>query len=286
MAASTIVVPGARISIAYTRDAADLDQSRLQAWVRNAAQAVATYYGRFPVSDLRILVTPAVGRGIGGGRTWAHDGALIRIRVGAATTTNDYARDWVLVHEMTHLALPALPDAHEWFEEGLATYVESLARAQAGQLSAESVWAGFVRGMPNGLPQTGDRGLDNTHTWGRTYWGGALFCMLADIEIRKRTGNRRGLQDALRAILAAGNMETSGRLLPLLEIGDRAVAVPALTELYRRMGHRSERTDLEALWQRLGVVRDGSAVRLDDAAPEAALRRALVAPPADSRGTR
>ena len=56
--------------------------------------------------------------------------------------------------------------------KGLATYVESIARAQAGELGVEQVWAGFVKGMPNGLPQSGDRGLDHTHTWGRTYWGG------------------------------------------------------------------------------------------------------------------
>jgi len=55
-----------------------------------------------------------------------------------------------------------------------------------------------------GLPQAGDQGLDNTGTWGRKYWGGAMFCLLADIEIRKRTNNRRGLQDAMRGVLAAG----------------------------------------------------------------------------------
>ena len=41
--------------------------------------------------------------------------------------------------------------------------------------------------MPKGLPQAGDQGLDNTGTWGREYWGGAMFCLLADIEIRKAT---------------------------------------------------------------------------------------------------
>ena len=64
--------------------------------------------------------------------------------------------------------------------------------------------------MPKGLPAAGDRGLDYTPTWGRTYWGGALFCLLADIDIRKRTSNRFGLQDALRAIVAAGRKPGSG----------------------------------------------------------------------------
>jgi hypothetical protein len=38
---------------------------------------------------------------------------------------------------------------------------------------------------------------------GDAIWG-ALFCLLADVEIRTRTGNAKGLQDALRAINRAG----------------------------------------------------------------------------------
>jgi hypothetical protein len=277
-AAERVSVPGGEISVEIAGESAVLDRGALTAWVRKSAQAVAEFYGRFPVARTRLIVTPRPGRGVGGGRTWADDGGLIRIRVGEATTAEDYANDWVLVHEMTHLALPSLPDAQEWLEEGLATYVESLARAQAGGLSPESVWAGFVNGMPNGLPQAGDRGLDRTHTWGRTYWGGALFCLLADLEIRRLTGNTRGLEDALRAILASGNMESSSDVEPLLAIGDRAVGAPVLEELYARQKDAPEMTDLNALWRRLGVIRTGATVRFDDAAPEAGIRRALTIP--------
>ena len=275
--AESVAVPGGEISIEFSRPPGELDQARLLDWVRNSANAVVTFYGRFPVAHLRIVVMPASGRGVGGGRTWAEHGGLIRVRVGESTTASDYASDWVLVHEMTHLALPSLPAAQEWLEEGLATYVEPLARAQAGQLSAEVVWSGMVKGMPNGLPQSGDRGLDRTHTWGRTYWGGALFCLLADLEIRRRTEGRSGLQDALRAILAAGNMETESEIGPLLAIGDRAVGVPVLSELYGRMKDQPVPTDLEALWQRLGIEGAGRTVRFVEDAPEAALRRAITA---------
>ena len=49
-----------------------------------------------------------------------------------------------------------------------------------------------MKSMPFGLPKEGDKGLDYTHTWGRTYWGGAIFCLLADIEIRQQTNNKNG----------------------------------------------------------------------------------------------
>jgi len=279
-AADIVAVPGGEIRVEVTRESVRLDPTALLDWVRNSAEAVAGFYGTFPVAKSRLLVTPRPGNGINGGRTWAYDGGLIRIRVGDASSADDYENDWVLVHEMTHLALPSLPDEQEWLEEGIATYVESLARVQAGLMTDEAVWAGYVRGMPNGLPKPGDRGLDNTHTWGRTYWGGAIFCLLADIEIRRRTDNRRGLQDALRAILAAGNMESSSEIQPLLEIGDRAVGVSVLSELYGRMKDQPAPTDLEALWQKLGVERQGETVRHIEDAPEAAIRRAITTPKA------
>lgn len=281
LAADRVEAGGGTISVEIARPAPQLDRGALLAWVRGEAAAVAAFYGRFPVTELRLVVAPVAGRGVSGGRTWADArGGLIRIRVGESSTAADYADDWVLVHEMTHLALPSLPEDQEWLEEGLATYVESLVRAQAGGLSAEAVWSGFLRGMPNGLPAAGDRGLDHTHTWGRTYWGGALFCLLADLEIRRETGNRRGLQDALRAILANGNMQDTANIEEVLATGDRGTGVAVLVPLYARMKDAPVATDLEAIWVRLGVVRAGRSVRFDDAAPEAALRRALTGSPA------
>ncbi len=276
--ATRLAVPGGGIAVAFGPGSPGPDRERVLGWVKSSAEAVADYYGKFPAAETRLLVLSRPGRGVSGGRTWAHRGSMIRIRVGESTSLQDLERDWVLVHEMTHLALPSLPDEHEWLEEGLATYVESIARAQAGQLRAETVWAGFVDGMPKGLPQAGDRGLDHTPTWGRTYWGGALFCLLADLEIRRRTDNRRGLQDALRAILAEGNMETSSALVRLLAIGDHATGVPVLAELYERMNDQPAPVDLDEIWKRLGVERQGRTVRLVEDAPEAAIRRSITAP--------
>jgi hypothetical protein len=280
MAADRIAVTGGVVDVELARPAPGIDRAALLAWVRRSAETVAAFYGRFPVESTRLVVAPVAGRGVSGGRTWADSrGGLIRLRVGVATTADAYADDWILVHEMTHLALPSLPENQAWLEEGLATYVESIARAQAGALSEEKVWAGFVKGMPNGLPAAGDRGLDRTHTWGRTYWGGALFCLLADLRIRRATGGRRGLPDALRAMLASGNLQGEATAAEVLATGDRALGVAVLVPLYEAMKDAPVGTDLEALWSRLGVIPAGRGVRFDDGAPEAALRRALTRAP-------
>ncbi len=79
-------------------------------------------------------------------------------------------------------------------------------------MTPQQIWHDMVRDMHKGEPAEGDQGLDHTHTWGRTYWGGAMFCLVADVEIRRQTGNKKGLRDALRAIVArAGRSTTSGR---------------------------------------------------------------------------
>ena len=152
-----------------------------------------------------------------------------------------------MVHEMVHTALPDLDDRYAWLSEGLAVYVEPIARVQAGDLTAKEIWQAMMRDMPKGLPQAGDQGLDNTDTWGRRYWGGAMFCLLADIEIRKRTGNRLGLQDAMRGVIAAGgNHEQDWSIDRVLATADKAVGVDVLTRLHNEMGPKPVTPDLAA----------------------------------------
>jgi hypothetical protein len=276
--ATWIVVPGGEIVVGIAPGPLDLPRARMLDWIERCANVVAAYYGRFPARHTRLLVVPRAGRGVSGGRARGHRGAALRITIGEDATEAELARDWVLVHEMTHLAFPSVPARHHWVEEGLATYVEPIARAHAGLIDPSVVWGELAAGLPQGLPQAGDRGLDHTPTWGRTYWGGALFALLADVEIRRRTENRAGLQDSLRAILATGNIETSAPLERLLEIGDRATGVPVLAELYARMKADPAPVDLDTLWLELGVRRDGRRAHLDDAAPLAAARRAITTP--------
>jgi hypothetical protein len=182
--------------------------------------------------------------------------------------------------KMVHLATPGFGPGHAWLEEGLATYVEPVARVQVGQLSEATIWRDMLRDMPKGLPASGDRGLDNTHTWGRTYWGGALFYLLADVRIRERTDNRFGLRDSLRGIVAAGgNVEASWEVRNALTIGDAATGTNVLNELYDEMRVTAVSPDLDQLWQRLGVKLSRESVEFDDSAPLAAIRRAITATP-------
>jgi hypothetical protein len=262
---------------ALTADAIDA-APEIRAWVDRASAAIAAYYGRFPVERAQMVVEREGGSGIRWARTYAQAGAHVRVGVGFDTSPADFASDWMLTHEFVHLALPQLADEHDWLQEGAATYVEPVARAEAGQLTAERVWAEFAMQMPQGLPARGDRGLDNSSTWGRTYWGGALFCLVTDVEIRKRTENRFGLRDALRAILAdGGTLEHRWTVREALKIGDRATGVTVLTETYEAWRTQPVQVDLDDLWRQLGVERQGRRAVLRDDAPLADIRRAITA---------
>jgi len=279
-----IQVGGARLRIDLEGATPDLPKSAIEEHLLRAAQAAAVYYGRFPVSAARIVVFVSAGQdGMLQGTTWGNvDGfpAVTRLRIGQHTTEQELGGDWIATHELVHMSLASLPDAQHWLEEGIATYVEPIARVQAGQLTPTRIWRDMVAGMPNGEPETGDRGLNRTHTWGRTYWGGALFCLVADIEIRKQTGNTRGLQDALRAIVdAGGTIDKDWPVSRILNIGDRATGTSVLQHLYARWSTAPVEVDLPDLWKQLGVHVESGKVIFDNTAPLAQIRAGITAVP-------
>jgi hypothetical protein len=275
----TVAAGSSKIDASVTGDALKVSDSQLKPWVQKAADAIVAYYGRFSVPHLTLQIRSFEGRGVRAGQTFSRYGGLIRIAVGTETTPEDLASDWMLTHEMVHLTFPNMQDEHHWIEEGIATYVEPIARIQAGQFSASRMWFELVRDMPKGLPQSGDEGLDRTHTWGRTYWGGALFCFLADVEIRKQTQNKKGLQDALRGILnAGGDMRYDWPIEKALQSGDRAAGVEVLTKLYEQMRDRPMPVDLDSLWKQLGIRVQNGTVQFNDDAPLARIREAITVP--------
>jgi hypothetical protein len=275
-----LATAGATLDVQLERRAFRANGEPLLEWVRRSADIVSRYYDRFPTATATVHVADRDGDGVRGGTTWANPNALIRVQVGGEVTDAQLLTDWVLVHEMTHLALPDMGEDHAWLSEGLATYVEGIARVQAGNRSETDVWAEELRSMPRGMPQSGDAGLDHTHSWGRTYWGGAMFCLLADVDIRKRTQLRFGLQHALRAVLrASGGLSADWPIERVLRTGDAAVGTTTLEELYAQMKDKPVAPDLVALWRALGVTSDGVSVRLDDAAPLANVRHAIMRAP-------
>jgi|SRR5271168_2268638 len=106
-----------------------------------------------------------------------------------------------------------------------------------------------------------------------------MFCLIADVEIRKKTHNTMGLEAALRGIVdAGGNIETDWGMSRVLETGDRAIGIPVLVPLYNKMKENPSPVDLDELWKQLGVIEGDHTATFQDSAPLAPIREAIMRP--------
>ncbi len=247
-----------------------------QSWIEESARVLVADLGGLPERRILVAMLGARPADRTRGVTFGGGGATVVLRVGVEPG-GDIANRWIALHELIHAAMPTLPNEQRWLSEGLASYLEPLMRARAKLIPREKVWRDLVRGLPQGLPGEGDRGLDRTPTWGRIYWGGSLFCLLADLRIRERSGRKHSLDDVLRAtVRASAGVTQAWTVERFLRSGDAATGTSVLTELYAEMATQPGGVDLSALWKRLGVRVDGDEVRFDEAAPLATIRADLT----------
>jgi len=81
----------------------------------------------------------------------------------------------------------------------------------------------------------------------------------------------------LRGILeAGGTISSDWNLERALRIGDDATGVPVLQELYTQMRSAPHSVDLDQLWRKLGIERQGVTVILHDDAPLADIRKSII----------
>lgn len=104
-------VPGGVIDVSFAPGKFDLPVTSIQNWIKRAAIAVSTYYGRFPVFHARVRVVPVEGEdGIYHATTFGDNGGFTRIPVGEHTTEEEFESDWIMTHEFVHLAFPDMQD--------------------------------------------------------------------------------------------------------------------------------------------------------------------------------
>ncbi|MGM9484319.1 hypothetical protein ACS5PN_24200 [Roseateles sp. NT4] len=274
--ADALRLPSGEVVLKLDGDFPADTRREIDVWVTRSVAALVGYFGRQPQPRIELRLRAAPGEGVSGGWTDVDPAPFVGMRVGRQTSAARFLDDWVLVHELVHLSVPNLPRAHNWLHEGLATYVETVARARAGITPFTQLWGELARGMPQGQPARGDAGLDGTRSWGRLYWGGAIFCLQADVRMLRASGGRSGLRQALQGVQAAGgHYGQDWSVTRLLAVADAAVGQTVLSDLYRDAKDTAMAVDLDALWRELGVVVRGDNVSFDDTAPGAAMRRAI-----------
>ncbi|MFT5354664.1 MAG: hypothetical protein ACI9KE_001871 [Polyangiales bacterium] len=251
-----------------------LDEATIRRWVGSMVRMAGDYCGHFPVDALRVEVRLRSGRRVVFGQHFT--GRRVVIHVGRNTSEDALRRDHVLLHELLHTALPSLDRRHRWMREGLSTYLETMVRAQNGIITEDDVWNRWTDSMENGMPRAGDRGLDRTPTWGRVYWGGALFWMVVDVELRRATQGRHTVRSLVAGIVARGGVaRRRWSMQRLLRVADQVSGTQVVSQAYRRMALRPSAPNLDSFFARLGVRRSGDRVQFFEG-PESRLRASMM----------
>lgn len=272
---------GARIEIQFINGVPRVGKDVLIDWVRTCAKAVATYYGQMPVKRLRVKIHNVQGRDVGFSTTGIERGvAEIEVPLGADISKKSLYDDWVLTHEMVHLAFPIVEWKDRWLTEGMATYVEPLARLQIGNVDEKEVWGDLIKNTPKGLPRSEADILPGAKRIDRIYWGGAIFCLVADVEIRKQSRNKFGLQNILSYVAKSrqniySDSEPRDALSVALQSDELKASTEVLLRLYDQYSTSAARPKLMSLLNYLGGTRINGEVILDERAPGAAIRKAI-----------
>jgi predicted metalloprotease with PDZ domain len=112
---------------------------------------------------------------------------------------------------------------------------------------------------------------------GAIYWGGAMFALLTDIEMRKRSDGARGIEDCLRAVRRDGGTgDKRWTTEEFIAACDRAVGGGVMAQHARIYYVDGGPVDLEKLWTALGVVPQDNRVTLRSDAPLAKIREAII----------
>ncbi len=285
---SSIDVGGARLDVVV------LDGGTMRAgsagvarWLSAAARAVSST-GGFPVDHVTLFVMPVDrmgGASVAYGEVMRGGGPHVYLMASADADEEALVGEWVAVHELSHLLLPPIAPADAWLYEGIASYYQNVLRGRAGLLDERAAWQqlhdGFERGrgaIAFGTLQDASASLNQTFAFQRVYWGGAAFALSLDTALRRESAGRVTLDDALRGVrqrLPANARTTAAVLLATIE---EETGSQAPRRLFRDLVQGERFPALDDEYAALGLrVVDGR-VELDDAAKDAAIRRAIAAP--------
>jgi len=213
-----------------------------------------------------------------------HDGETVQLFVNPERPIEEFYTDWTATHEFSHLMLPLLSQRYRWISEGFATYYQNVLMSRAGRYTPEFAWQrlseGFVRGResrpelsPNDAAAGGIR-----HARMKVYWSGAAIALLADIELRTRSGGDESLDQVLGKLQACclpSERRWSGPRL--FEKLDSFVSTPVFMPLYEEYANKDGFPDMGIVLDELGVSIGEDGITLNGDSSLAATREAISA---------
>ena len=280
---------GAKLRIAVLKPLGNIDADAIVEWIRGTARNISLAYGRFPNPSPQIIVIP-VGQSewqsdspVPFGRVLRDGGESVELFINESMPMTAFYDDWTATHEFSHLMLPYLRSPHRWVSEGFAQYYQNVLLARAGQYDELRAWQKLYEGFERGRRSRPELSPNEAARLGvgratmKIYWSGAVLALLADVELRRRSGGRESLDAVLdqlqQCCLPAANSWSATQLFERL---DSFVDEPVFTPLYRRYANEPGFPDIGPVFARLGLdVIDGRVVLHNDA-ELAGIRKAIT----------
>ncbi len=281
-------IPGATLHITILEPIDEDKAAELVEWLRAASTSISLAYGRFPNPAASVVVRPTSRSGwssrspVPFGRVIRTDGEKIELFINADRPIEDFYGDWTATHEFSHLMLPYLGQRHRWISEGFASYYQNVLMSRAGNYTPDEAWRKLVAGLDRGRRSRPELSLNEAADAGvriarmKLYWSGAAIALMADVELRERSGGAESLDVALdrlqRCCLPSRRTWTGPELFSKL---DEMIESPVFMPLYKQYADHAGFPDYEPLLERLGIAAGGKA--LYDDAELAAIRNAISA---------
>ena len=276
-------IPGIKKPAAYV--GAKQHKQKIARWLSASASMLRGIGGRVPNDEVQILVLPVTrsrGRSpVPFGRVVRDQGESIQFFVDLTQADKRYLQDWTAPHEFAHTLLPFV--GAQWVSEGFSGYYQNVLLARGGIYSEQQAWQHLVNSFgraadvknPPSPNETSDRPFWEVRML--LYWSGAALALMADAEIRFETGNAGSLDSVLATLakccLPSGHTWTSRELFIAL---DQYGAGGIGRRLYDKHADARGMPGTADVLAKLGVVVVDKSVTLDDAAPWAHVRKAIM----------
>ncbi len=287
LALHTIALPGGQLRVALANPDAFTQRDDVLHWLATTATAMTTVYGHFARDSVQVLVLP------GDHSTPVPWGQVLR---GGAPAVNFYVdrdarrdalmQDWTAFHEFSHLFLPFIQRNDAYVSEGFASYFQNVTRARAQNISEAQAWTNILDGFQRGRDatrgqtlRTAAREMGRERNFMRVYWSGAAMALLGDVQLRTRNDKAPGLDQLLKSLReCCMDGERAWSASALASELDAYSDSDIFTTLVTDLAPSRRFPPVAPVLQALGVERHGNSVKLDDHAPLAHIRRAIMRP--------
>jgi hypothetical protein len=285
-----IALPGGQLRLVALHGIDAQQREKLRAWLARISRAVLSAYGRLPLPDVQVLMIPVTsrhGEAVVFGQSVRGQGNALHLLLDPAQPAAEFDKGWVAVHELSHLMHPYLGDRGSWVAEGLATYYQNVLRGRSGLLTPQQAWdrlrEGFADAGKSGYADTLEQSaasMHDTHEFRRVYWSGAAYWLTVDRDLRRSSGGKRDVEQALSlfrdcCLPAYDDWRPEDFLAKL----DSLLGVQTFSQRYREFAAMKRFPDWRRLYADLGIRDGGAHLWFDESAVDAKWRDAIMAAP-------